>query len=164
MDLYTLMALQFIHALRQMDPRTEIFLFSTALSRVTPLFDTWALPKALRRLPQVVQDWGGGTRIGHCLRCLHEGYGSRLLTRRTVVIIFSDGWDRGDVHLLSRQMATLHRRVHRVLWINPLMGTEGYQPICRGMQAVLPYVDALLPLSGPEDLEALGGLLERMIG
>ncbi len=163
MDMYTLMILQFAHALRKIDRRTEILFFSTELTRVTEWFGPGDFGAALNRLPSAVGDWGGGTRIGHCLKAFAEVFGGKLLAGRPIVMIYSDGWDRGEIPLLERQMSLLKRRAHKVIWLNPLAGIREYQPICRGMAAALPYVDYFLPVSRLHDLQRLERTLETLI-
>ena len=164
MDVYTLMLLQFAHALRRLDRRTEIFFFSTDLSRWTHQFDVGDFTTTLSKLPQFVSDWGGGTRIGHCLKDFNEVYGRRMLSNKAIVVIFSDGWDQGQTDILESQMAYLNNKAYKVIWLNPLMGTRDYKPICRGMSAALPYVDYFLPMGNLRDLHSLGKTLEKMIG
>jgi uncharacterized protein with von Willebrand factor type A (vWA) domain len=86
-----------------------------------------------------------------------------MLSGKTIVVIFSDGWDRGETNVLETQMAYLNNRAYKVIWLNPLMGTKDYQPICRGMSTALPYVDYFLPLGNIRDLQLLGKTLEKMI-
>ncbi|MBW2337468.1 MAG: VWA domain-containing protein [Deltaproteobacteria bacterium] len=130
MDVYTLMLLQFAHALKRLDRRTEIFFFSTDLSRWTHQFDVGDFTTTLSKLPQFVSDWGGGTRIGHCLKDFNEVYGRRMLSNKAIVVIFSDGWDQGQTDILESQMAYLNNKAYKVIWLNPLMGTRDYKPIC----------------------------------
>jgi uncharacterized protein with von Willebrand factor type A (vWA) domain len=163
MDVYTIMLLQFVHALKRLDRHTEIFFFSTSLSRWTHHFDRGDCAVTLSGLPKLVCDWGGGTRIGHCLREFNQIYGKRMLSGRTIVVIFSDGWDRGENSLLDTQMAYLKNKAYKVIWLNPLMGTKDYQPICRGMSTALPYVDYFMPLGNVRDLRLLGKTLQKMI-
>ncbi len=164
MDVYTLMLLQFAHALKRLDRRTEIFFFSTDLSRWTHQFDVGDFTTTLSNLPEFVSDWGGGTRIGHCLKDFNEVYGRRMLSNKAIVVIFSDGWDQGQTDILESQMAYLNNKAYKVIWLNPLMGTRDYKPICRGMSAALPYVDYFLPMGNLRDLHSLGKTLEKMIG
>jgi len=146
MDGYTLMILQFIHALKRIDRRTEIFFFSTDLSRGASQFEINKFSSALSGISELVSDYGGGTRIGHCLGIFNKCYGQRTLSSKDIVIIFSDGWDRGEIDELDSQMAALKRKAHRIIWLNPLLGTRDYQPICQGMRTALPYVDYFLPM------------------
>ena len=163
MDIYTLIILQFIHALKRIDNRTEIFFFSTDLSRGTNQFEGADFVSAISKLPEIVADWGGGTRIGHCLRHFNQTYGRRLLSSKSIVMIFSDGWDRGEVDVLEAQMAQLKRKACKIIWLNPLSGARDYQPICQGMSIALPYVDYFLPMGAPHDLNRLGRMLEKLI-
>ena len=163
MDVYTLMLLQFVHALKRLDHRTEIFFFSTDLSRWTHQFDVGDYTTTISRLPKFVSDWGGGTRIGHCLKDFNEIYGRWMLSNKAIVVIFSDGWDQGQIDMLESQMAYLNHKAYKVIWLNPLMGTKDYKPICRGMSAALPYVDYFLPMANFRDLHSLGKTLEKMI-
>ncbi len=164
MDIYTRMILQFIHALRQIDRRTEIFLFATGLSRVTGQFNDHDFHTAIARIPELISDWGGGTRTGRSLQMFNDTYGARLLSGRDIVIIFSDGWDRGEIDVLEAQMSLLKRKAYKIIWLNPLLGTKGYQPICQGMRTALPYVDSFLPMDNPHDLQRLSRTLEKIAG
>jgi uncharacterized protein with von Willebrand factor type A (vWA) domain len=163
MDVYAIMLLQFAHALKRLDHQTEIFFFSTDLSRWTHQFDVGDYAATLTRLPEFVSDWGGGTRIGHCFKNFNETYGRSMLSNKAIVVIFSDGWDQGQTDVLESQMAYLNNKAHKVIWLNPLMGTKDYKPICRGMSAALPYVDYFLPMGNLRDLHYLGKTLEQMI-
>lgn len=163
MDVFTMLLLHFIHALKCLDHRTEIFFFSTDLSRWTGRVDTGDYIDAISRLPESVSDWGGGTRIGHSLRKFNEIYGRWMLSGRTIVMIFSDGWDRGDTDILASQMAYLHSKAHRVIWLNPLIGTKDYQPICQGMSTALPYVDYFLPMGNLKDMRYLSKTLSKIV-
>ena len=163
MDVFTLMLLHFIHALKRIDPRTEIFFFTTELSRWTGNFKACQPMDAISRLPYLVSDWGGGTRIGHSLRQFNESYSQWMLSSKTIAIVFSDGWDLGETEILESQMAYLHRKVHRVIWLNPLIGTQCYQPICRGMSSALPYIDHFLPMGNLKDLQYLAKTLSKMV-
>jgi hypothetical protein len=163
MDIYTLMILQFIHALKRIDRQTEIFLFSTDLSRVTHHFEIGDFTSAATQIPGAISDWGGGTRIGYCLQLFNETFGTRQLSHKDIVMIFSDGWDRGEIDLLDKQMAFLKRKVHKIIWLNPLMGTRDYEPICRGMSAALPYVDLFLPMGSLNDLRSISQTLKKLI-
>jgi uncharacterized protein with von Willebrand factor type A (vWA) domain len=163
MDVYAIMLLQFAHALKRLDHQTEIFFFSTDLSRWTNQFIAGDYITALTRLPEFVSDWGGGTRIGHCLKNFNDTYGRSMLSNKAIVVIFSDGWDQGQTDVLESQMAYLNNKAHKVIWLNPLVGTKDYKPICQGMSAALPYVDYFLPMGNLRDLQFLGKTLEQMI-
>ena len=163
MDLYTVMILQFIHALKRIDRRTEIFFFSTDLSRGTSQFESSDINSALSRIFELTPDWGGGTRIGHCLRIFNKSYGQRALSSKDIAIIFSDGWDRGEIDELDSQMAALKRKAHKIIWLNPLLATRDYQPICQGMRTALPYVDYFLPMGALHDLRRLNRTLDELL-
>jgi len=163
MDIYTRMILQFVHALNRIDRRTEIFFFSTELSRATVQFNVSDFNSVISRIPELTADWGGGTRIGHCLQIFNKTYGRRMLSTKDIVLIFSDGWDRGEIDVLETQMALLKRKAHKIIWLNPLMGTADYQPICQGMRTALPYVDSFLPMENPRDLAVMARMLLKMV-
>jgi len=163
MDVYTRMALAFVHALGRIVPRLEVFFFSTELTYVTDSFRKADFSRTLAEVSAKVADWKGGTRIGHCLKRFNEDYGRRWLLHRALVMIFSDGWDRGEIDLLRRQMAALKRRVYRILWLNPLAGTRDYRPVCQGMRAALPYTDYFLAARGLHDFREVGELLEKLL-
>ena len=163
MDIYTRMILQFVHALDRIDRRTEIFFFSTELSRAAFQFGASDFDSAISRIPELTANWGGGTRIGHCLQIFNESYARRMLSTKDIVIIFSDGWDRGEIDVLETQMALLKRKTYKIIWLNPLMGTAGYRPICQGMRTALPYVDYFLPMDNLRDIAFLGRMLVKMI-
>src|SRR3712207_749788 len=106
-----------------------------------------------------VLDWGGGTRIGDTLKDFNFHWGRRVLGHGAVVLLISDGWDRGDPEIVRREMSRLQRTSHRLIWLNPLLGREGYQPLTRGLQAALPFVDDFLPVHNLHSLEQLGEAL-----
>jgi uncharacterized protein len=139
MDLYSRFLLQFLYALQNVFGRVETFTFATRLTRVSDLLRGPSYKRALRRLTEV-RDWSGGTRIGEAIRDFNQAWG-RLVDRRTIVLILSDGWDTGEPDVLAQEMLTLKRRAGRVLWLNPLLGNPSYEPRTRGMAAALPLVD-----------------------
>ena len=110
-----------------------------------------------------MQDWGGGTRIGEAIRSFNFVWGRRVLGRGAVVLLISDGWDRGDPALLAAETARLHRTSHRLIWLTPLLGMPGYQPVTRGLQAALPHVDDFLPVHNLHSLEELGAKLAETL-
>nr|MBC8443563.1 VWA domain-containing protein [Deltaproteobacteria bacterium] len=105
----------------------------------------------------------GGTRIGYCLKSFDDLYARNTLSSRTIAIIFSDGWDRGEIDLLRHQMTRLRHKVHKIIWLNPLLGTRDYQPICRGMKTALPFLDYLLPAGHLYDLQQFEKTLEKIL-
>ncbi len=140
MDPYARAMIRFLHSAVIGGIRVEAFTFSTSLTRITRELD-WKDPDvALSRAGQAVKDWSGGTRIGEALLEFNERFGIRGMARGAVVVIMSDGWDRGEPELVSREMARLRRVAQRIIWVNPLKHTPGYAPLARGMSAALPYV------------------------
>jgi len=145
MERYSRMLLHFAHSIARRRHRVEAFLFSTTLTRVTRQL---RLPKpdvALAAVSRSVTEWSGGTRIGDALKEFHQRWGRRVLNGGPVVLLISDGWDCGDPAELAAQIARLQRSCHRLIWLSPLAGTEGYEPLTRWLQAALPYVDDFLP-------------------
>ncbi len=155
MDRYARMLLHFAHAL-QHSPRTvEVFLFSTRLTRVTRELARGSIDVAVSAASKRVPDWSGGTWIGEALRTFHVRWARSVLSRRPVVLLVSDGWDRGDPELLRAQVARLQRSCHRLIWLSPLLGTADYRPLTRGLVAALPFVDDFLPVRTLRNLEDL---------
>ncbi len=124
--------------------RVEVFTIGTRLTRITPAFAHRDVEQALRAAGEQVPDWSGGTRLGETLRAFVDRWGQRGVARGAVVVICSDGWERGDPALLAAQVERLHRLAHRVVWLNPHRGKAGYEPVQSGIVAALPYVDDLV--------------------
>ena len=140
----------------------ETFVFGTRLTRVTTHLARRDVDDALRIAAAEIADWGGGTRTGEALRDFNYTWSRRVLGGGAVVLLISDGWDRGDPALLAREIERLHRSCHRLWWLNPLLGSPGYQPLTRGMQAALPHLDAFLPVHDLRSLEQLGQRLASL--
>jgi uncharacterized protein with von Willebrand factor type A (vWA) domain len=155
MERYSRMLLHFAHGLAQRRGRLEVFLFSTGLTRVTRQIRLRRLQHAVEAVSKAVPDWSGGTRIGPALRQFHQQWARRVLHRSPVVLLISDGWDRGDPDVLRAQVARLQRSCHRLIWLNPLIGTLDYAPLTRGLQAALPFVDDFLAARTLADLAEL---------
>jgi uncharacterized protein with von Willebrand factor type A (vWA) domain len=162
MERYTRMLLHFAHALGRRHRRLEVFVFSTALTRITRDIQFDGVDQAVAAASRRVPDWSGGTRIGEALRQFHQRWGRRVLQRGPVVMLVSDGWDRGDPAVLRDQVARLHRSCHRLIWLNPLAGTLDYEPLTRGLVAALPFVDDFLPARTLTDLSGLALHLNRL--
>lgn len=156
MERYSRLFLHFLYALTQSPQRVEVFVFGTRLTRLTPVLRYKDVDQAVKRTAQTVLDWSGGTRIGESLRTFNYRWARRVLGRGAVLLIISDGWDRGEITLLDKEMARLRRSVSRLIWLNPLLGSPDYQPLVRGIKAALPYIDELLPLHDLESFERLG--------
>jgi uncharacterized protein with von Willebrand factor type A (vWA) domain len=155
MNFYSLFLIRFAYVLQICFKRVDTFLFSTVVTAISDLLHSRHLHEALRALSQRAAGWSGGTKIGESLRQFNELHATRLLSRDTVFIILSDGWDTGEPEFLTNQLRTIKRRVQRVVWLNPLLGLKEYQPITRGMAAALPYVDVFAPAHNLESLLAL---------
>ena len=159
MDRYTSFLIQFIYALRQQIANVEIAVFSTRMTVITEFLKTKSVEDSLNQVTEVVHDWAGGTNIGRCLREFNDRFALEILRSRTIVIILSDGWDRGDAYLMREEMEHLHRRAHKILWLNPLLGNSNYQPLCKGIQTALPYLDYFLPA---HNLESFAKLVRQL--
>jgi uncharacterized protein with von Willebrand factor type A (vWA) domain len=145
MERYSRMLLHFAHGLVRRHRRVEAFLFSTRLTRITLQLRGHRLDDVAGAVARAVQDWSGGTRIGGALKEFHQRWSRRVLYGGPVVLLVSDGWDRGDPVELRDEMARLKRSCHRIVWLNPLIGTADYAPLTQGLQAALPFVDDFLP-------------------
>jgi uncharacterized protein len=159
MERYTRLLLNFTYALKSASTRVEVFVFATRLTRITRLLRSHDVDAALNRVMASVDDWSGGTRIGEAIETFNRRYARRVLSHGATVSIISDGWDRGDAAQMRQAIARLQRSCHRLIWMNPLMGAPGYEPLTLGLQAALPFVDDFLPAHNLANLEALGVLL-----
>jgi len=159
MERYTRLLLNFTYALKSASTRVEVFVFATRLTRITRLLRSHDVDAALNRVMASVDDWSGGTRIGEAIETFNRRYARRVLGHGATVAIISDGWDRGDADQMRIAIARLQRSCHRLIWMNPLMGAPGYEPLTLGLQAALPFVDDFLPAHNLANLEALGALL-----
>lgn len=156
MERYTRLLLHFLYSLaRGLGQPVETFVFSTRLTPISRPLRHKDVDRALSEVARAVSDWSGGTRIGDALKDFNFHWGRRVLGRGAVVLIISDGWDRGDPALAAREMARLQRTCYRLIWLNPLLGSPEYEPLTRGMQACLPYVDDFLPVHNLASLEDL---------
>jgi hypothetical protein len=155
MDCYSRFLIQFMYGLQNKLPQLDTFVFSTRLSRISHLLKGRDIEQALAKVSEIVLDWSGGTAIGSCLKSFNEQFMQAKAPNKTVVIIISDGWDRGDTELLAQEMRRLHQKAYKVLWLNPLLGSPSYQPLCKGIQAALPHIDYFLPAHNLESLVKL---------
>ena len=159
MDCYNRFLVQFMFGLQRELKNSRTAVFSTRLTEVTDVLRRKTVNEALGEIARRVVDWSGGTDIGGALAQFNRGLGKGLAPSSTVVIVVSDGYDRGDAQELAREMAALRRRCRMVIWINPLLGTAGYQPVAEGMRAALPYVDYFLAAHDLESLRAVSRVL-----
>ncbi len=164
MERYAEIFLVFAHAAQRRLRHVEVFTFSTQLTRITEAMSRRDTRSALESANETVTDWSGGTRIGDAFAAWNREWSRRLARGGPVVLVLSDGWDCGDPTLLGREMARMSRSVHKVIWLNPLAAHAGYQPATRGMQAVIPHIDHLLPAASVEDLRDVVRLLESIDG
>jgi len=163
MDCYSRFLIQFMYGLQNELWGVETFVFSTTLSRITHLIRTKNIGNALEKISKSVLGWSGGTNIGRSLEIFNRDFAVSMVTHRTVVVIISDGWDRGDVGVLERQMQALKRRCGKMIWLNPLLASENYEPLCKGMQAALPYLDLFLSAHNANSLVHLGHTMRRLV-
>ena len=162
MERYTRMLLHFIHTISGEMEHMEAFLFATRLTRITRYLNHRGVDQTVSEVAKAVPDWAGGTRIGQALKTFNFQWLRRVLSGGAVVLIISDGWDRGEPELLSQEAARLQRSCHRLIWLNPLLGSPSYQPLTRGMQAAMPYVDDFLPIHNLNSLEVLARHLNSL--
>ena len=163
MERYARFVIPFLLGLRGIGPRAEFFGFSTTLARVTHMVRHLEVEEALRKMMKELPEWSGGTRIGLSLHQFNQRHGASLLNQRAVVLILSDGWDLGAKELLRKEMAHISAKARCIIWLNPLAADPSFQPICRGMQTVMPYVDYLLPANSLESLRRVGRLLSKVM-
>jgi uncharacterized protein with von Willebrand factor type A (vWA) domain len=163
MDCYSRFLIQFMYGLQNELWGVETFVFSTSLSRITHLIRTKDIVNALEKISGSILGWSGGTNIGRSLHTFNRNFAPSMVTHRTVIVVISDGWDRGDVSLLEREMQDLKRRCKKLIWLNPLLASENYEPLCKGMQAALPYIDLFLSVHNLNSLIALGRTLQKMV-
>lgn len=162
MERYSRTLLHFAHTLAKQAARVEAFVFATRLTRITADLRTPKADAAIAAAARSVRDWSGGTRIGAALRMFHQQWARRALHSGSVVLLISDGWDRGEPTVLRDQVARLQRSCHRLIWLNPLIGTIDYAPLTAGLQAALPYVDDFLPVRTLRDVRELAKHLEDL--
>src|SRR5215211_672615 len=162
MDRYSRLLLRFVHALEQGLDNVEVFVFSTRLTRITRELRKRDVDDAIAEVVNSVDDWSGGTRIGEAIKSFNFKWARRVLRSGATVVMISDGWDRGEPALLASEMARLQRSCRRLIWLNPLLGAPGYQPLTQGIRAALPFVDAFLPIHNLQSMEALADLLSDM--
>ncbi|MCZ6754175.1 MAG: VWA domain-containing protein [Gemmatimonadetes bacterium] len=159
MDPYARFLLSLVLSLGRVARRAEVFVFNTSLTRLTPWMSTGKINLTLDRLAAGVPDWSGGTKIGECLQDFASDYATSAVDSRTVVVILSDGLDRGDPEKLEHAMAAIKTRAGKIIWLNPLKGDDRYQPLARGMAAALPYLDHFESAHNLASLERLIPLL-----
>ncbi|KPJ83766.1 MAG: hypothetical protein AMS19_03115 [Gemmatimonas sp. SG8_23] len=164
MERYSKLVLQLFHTLMRSMSDVETFVFGTRLSRITPQLRLRNVDRALAEAAHHVVDWAGGTRIGACLGDFNRTWSRRVLRRGAIVVVVSDGCDRGDPEALAQEMRYLQHRCHRLIWLNPHAGHEDYAPRVAGMAAALPFVDDFLPARDIRSLKEFADTLARVRG
>ncbi|MDE0614559.1 MAG: VWA domain-containing protein [bacterium] len=160
MESYARALIRFVHAAVVGRRRVEVFTIGTRLTRITRELSSRDPDRALGEAADAVSDWSGGTRLGDTLAEFNELWGIRGMARGATVVVMSDGWDRGSPEVMAEQMARLHRVTHRLVWVNPLKATPGYQPLAQGMAAALPYIDDFIEGHSLHSLERLAAVLD----
>lgn len=162
MEKYSRLVLQLFYGLSHSLRQVESFVFGTRLTRITPQLALRNIDRAIDEAAREIADWAGGTRIGESLREFNRRHSRRVLRRGAVVLIVSDGWERGDTGVLQREMRYLKHRCHRLIWLNPLLGGRGYEPKVEGMAAALPFVDDFLSVHNLDSLQKLARHLSSL--
>ena len=162
MERYTRILLHFMHTLAGSLYQVESFVYSTDITRITRQIRQKNVDEALADIGQTVLQWGGGTMTGECLRSFNWQWSRRVLGRGAIVILITDGWDRGDIPLLHGEMARLRLACKRLIWLNPLLDVPEYEPLTRGAQALLPYVHDFLPITNLANLDAIVKALQNL--
>jgi uncharacterized protein with von Willebrand factor type A (vWA) domain len=162
MEKYSRLVLQFAYSLSHSLKHVECFLFGTRLTRVTTQLKLKNIDRAVSDAAREVLDWSGGTRIGESLAAFNRLWSRRVLGRGAIVLIVSDGWERGDVETLRAQVRCLQLRCHRLVWLNPLIGKPAYQPLVEGMAAALHHVDDFMPIHNLQSLSTLAAHLANL--
>ena len=155
MSPYSTFFVRFLKSILDSFREADAFVFHTRLVHIGPALGERNTERAIERLSLLAQGWAGGTRIGESLAAFNRSYAASVLNRRSVVIVVSDGYDTGPPEQLAREMAALRRRARRIVWLNPMLGWRGYEPVARGMAAALPHVDLFAPAHNLESLCAL---------
>ncbi|MDA0243564.1 MAG: VWA domain-containing protein [Chloroflexi bacterium] len=165
MERYTRLLVHFFYSLTQgLAQPVEVFLFSTRLTRITRQLAHKNVDQALDEVGTAVHDWAGGTRIGEAIKSFNFDWSRRVLRGGAIVLLISDGWDRGDPAVLGKEIDRLHKLCHRLVWLNPLLGSQEYEPLTRGIVAALPHIDDFLPVHNLASLEELADHLRQLDG
>lgn len=164
MEPYARALVRFVHAAVAGRQKVEAFTLGTRLTRITRELNSRDPDRAMQQAAGRVADWSGGTRLGEGFRQFNDEWGVRGMARGAIIVVLSDGWDRGEPEVLAAQMERLHRVAYKVVWVNPLKVTPGYAPLARGMAAALPYVDDFVEGHSVDALEELARVISREIG
>ena len=161
MESYARALIRFVQAAVVGRRQVEVFTLGTRLTRVTRELSSRDLDSAIVAASSAVEDWSGGTKLGETLKTFNNEWGQRGVARGSVVVVLSDGWDRGEASVMSEQMQRLQRVSHRIIWVNPLKASPGYEPLAQGMAAALPYIDRFVEGHSLESLTNLASLLSE---
>ncbi len=162
MDTYSFYLLKFIYELQTSFQQVETFLFSTRLHYISDLVRKGQLPVVLDKLKFRAEGWSSGTTMGSCLRVFNRDYAKFILSRKSVVLVLSDGLDTGDTEILSNELKQISRRTRKIIWLNPLMGMKGYQPLAKGMRTAMPILDIFAPAHNLQSLLELEKHLQHV--
>ena len=162
MERYARFLLRFLYVVTNGLERAEVFVFGTRLTRLTRPLRHSDIDLAMKQAAEAVNDWGGGTRIGEALKVFNFVWARRLMSHGPTVLIISDGWDRGNLDILRREMLRLQLNCRRLIWLNPLLGAADYEPLAQGIRTALPFVDDFLPIHNLASLEQLAVHLEQV--
>ena len=163
MERYASFVIPFILSIRGVGSKAEVFVFSTSLTRVTHLVKHLDIKRSLERITKEMPNWSGGTRIGFSLKQFNQWGDGSLVNKRSVIIILSDGWDLGSKGILKREMETLNRKAHSIIWLNPILNDPDLQRMCKGMQIALPFIDHLIPVNNLEGLKKAGRVISKVL-
>ncbi|HYZ72387.1 MAG TPA: VWA domain-containing protein, partial [Chthoniobacterales bacterium] len=152
MNPYSLFLLKFAYALKQCAREVSAFIFSTRLIDIGGVLNAKSWPDAMEKLSGMTTGWYGGTKIGGSLQSFNERFGVKLLSKNSVIIILSDGWDTESPDALVNELQKIKNKSKQLIWLNPLLGLPGYEPVTRGMSAALPYIDVFAPAHNLESL------------
>jgi uncharacterized protein len=162
MDIYSTFLIKFIYELQKYVPDTETFVFGTQLRRISELLSYRSIRSALAMMAKQVLFWSGGTDIGGSFAEFNDHYGGKLCKKNRILVILSDGWDKGDIDVMRKQMATFKKGFKKIIWLNPNLKYDSYQPLCLGMAAAMPYIDHFLPCHNLKTLEAFIEVVKKI--
>ena len=162
MDVYSRFLIKFIYGMQKHLRDTETFAFGTQLMRISDILSNRTLENALSILSQKVQFWSGGTDLGGCFTEFNRRYGSKLRKRNRILVVMSDGWDKGDPDLLKKQMTLFKRGFRKIIWLNPNLKYDRYEPLCLGMSTAMPFIDHFMPCHNLKTLEQFIELVKNI--
>ena len=159
MEQYSRFLIHIIYAMYQELNQLDVAVFSTHMTMITDCLNADNIDDSLDEVTKTAYDWAGGTNIGQCLHEFNHCLSREMSSSRSIIVILSDGWDRGNAAIMAEEMKQLRNHVHKILWLNPLLGHNEYQPLCQGMQTALPYIDHFMPA---HNLESFARLIKQL--